>query len=92
MEDEFKKAKNLMGTTGAGFENEHAIAEGSNAIQNKWDEVNQFCPWFYRMRNMVIDRFDDIKAAITNSETDIMLNAQQSGDKQSGNKQSDNIQ
>ena len=37
----------------------------------KWHEVRIVCPWFYRMKNIMDDRFDDIGAAITNSGEDI---------------------
>ena len=40
---------------------------------DKWHEVRVLCPWFYRMKNLVDDRFDDIGAAITNSGEDIDL-------------------
>ena len=36
-------------------------------IMDKWHEVRVLCPWFYRMKLLVDDRFDDIGAAITNS-------------------------
>lgn len=36
-----------------------------------WKEVELFCPWFYYMKNMVEDRFDDIDTAITNSRGEI---------------------
>ena len=44
-------------------------------IRTKWEEVKEMCPWFYRMRDMVGDRFDDIGAAITNSDADVTLEA-----------------
>lgn len=37
------------------------------------EEVKLFCLWFYLMKNMVEDRFDDISAAITNSGGEIEL-------------------
>lgn len=40
-------------------------------IMDKWHKVRILCLWFYRMKNLVDDRFDDIEAAITNSGEDI---------------------
>lgn len=39
------------------------------------------------MKNIVIDKFDDIGAAITNNETNILLDARQNSNRQSGNRQ-----
>ena len=37
--------------------------------------------WYYRMKKLVEDRFDDIGAAITNRETDVLLSDRQSGNR-----------
>lgn len=68
------KSKQTLGITGAGRVNED-IWEGNNKISNKSDEVKQICPWFFKLRDMVEDRFDDVGAAITSSETDVLLDA-----------------
>ncbi len=41
------------------------------SIQKK---VELFCSWFYCMKNIVEDRFDDINIAITNNRREIELN------------------
>lgn len=70
LEKGWKKAKVALTVTGAGLPHEDDIHEGSY-IMDKWHEVRVVCPWFYRMKNLVDDRFDDIGAAITNSGEDI---------------------
>lgn len=40
-------------------------------LMSIWKEVELFYLWFYRMKNMVKDRFDDIGAAITNNRGEI---------------------
>lgn len=72
LEKGWKKAKETLGVTGAGLPHEDGIHEGSY-IMDKWHEVRVFCPWFYRMKLLVDDRFDYIGAAITNSGEDIDL-------------------
>lgn len=37
--------------------------------------------WYYRMKKLVEDRFDDIRAAITNGETDVLLIDRKSSNK-----------
>ncbi len=70
MEKGWKKAKITLTLTGAGLPHEDDIHEGSY-IMDKWHEVRVLCPWFYQMKNLVDDRFDDIGAAIINSGEDI---------------------
>ena len=40
---------------------------------DKWHKVWILCPWFYQMKHLVDDRFDNIGAGITNSGQDIDL-------------------
>lgn len=56
----------------SGLLHEGKIREDSE-LMSIWKEVEQFCPWFYRMKNMVKDKFDDIGAAITNIGGEIEL-------------------
>ncbi len=42
-------------------------------IMDKWHEVRVLWPWFYQMKNLVDNRFDNIGAAITNSGEDINI-------------------
>ena len=81
MEKTWKNAKITLGITGAGLPNEDSIWDGPNEIRTKWEEVQEICPWFFRMKELVGDRFDDIGAAISNSEMDVTLNTAQSGDR-----------
>ena len=67
-----EKSERDVGCTGAGLPHEDDIHEGSY-IMDKWHEVRILCPWFYRIKYLVDDRFDDIGAAITNSGEDIDL-------------------
>ncbi|MCJ1469693.1 hypothetical protein MMC07_008329 [Pseudocyphellaria aurata] len=80
LEKSWKKAKDTLGVTGAGLPDEDAIGN-EGPVRDKWEEVKDICPWFFRMRDMVEDRFDDFGAAITNSETDAILDATQRGDR-----------
>lgn len=75
--------------TGVGLPNEEAIWDGPNEIRDKWAQVKDICPWFYKMRDMIEDRFDDIGAAITNSRRDIALDAIQDGDRRRKEKESE---
>lgn len=68
----FKTAKEMLRVTGSGLLHEGEIREDTE-LMSIWKEVEQFCPWFYRMKSMVEDRFDDIGAAITNSGGEIEL-------------------
>lgn len=77
--DQVERAKETLRITGAGLPNEDAIWDEPDTIQNKWEEVKKVCPWFYRMRDMVEDRFDDIGAAIANSESDVHQSGGQRG-------------
>ncbi len=70
MEKGWKKAKITLTVTGAGLPHKDDIYEGLY-IMDKWHKVRVLYPWFYRMKNLVDDQFDDIEAAITNSEKDI---------------------
>lgn len=72
LEKGFKIAKDMLRVTGSGLLHEGEIRNDSE-LMSIWKEVEQFCPWFYRMKNMVEDRFDDIGAAITNSGGEIEL-------------------
>ena len=72
LEKGWKKAKETLGVTGAGLTHKDDIYEGSY-IMDKWHEVRILCPWFYQMKHLVDNRFDNIGAAITNSSQDINL-------------------
>lgn len=72
LEKGFKTAKEMLRVTGSGLLHEGEIREDTE-LMSIWKEVKLFCPWFYRMKNMVEDRFDDIGAAITNSGGEIEL-------------------
>lgn len=85
LEKNWKEAKETLGVTGAGLPNEEAIWNASCPIRDKWNEIKEICPWFNRMRDMVEGRFDDVGAAITKSETDVILEAAQGGDRKSHN-------
>ena len=61
-----------MGITSAGLSHKDDIHEGSY-IMDKQHEVQILCPWFYRIKLLVDNWFDDIGAAITNSGKDIDL-------------------
>ena len=50
---------------------------------DEWHEVRMVCPWFYRMKNLVGDRFDEIGAAITNSGEDIEIDVMNTNQKTS---------
>lgn len=43
-------------------------------IINKWHKLRVICPWFYHMKNLVDNWFDDIWAAITNCGKDMDIN------------------
>lgn len=75
-----KRGKETLGVTGAGLPHEDDIHEGSY-IMDKWHNVWILCPWFYQMKHLVDDRFDDIGAAITNSGEDIDLDAMNTNQK-----------
>lgn len=81
LEKSWKAAKETLGVTGAGLLNKKAIWNGPNEIRDKWTQVKEVCPWFYKMRDMVENRFDDVGAAITNSKRDVALDAIQNGDR-----------
>lgn len=81
LEKSWRAAKETLGIIGAGLPNEELIGDGPYIIRTKWEEVKEMCPWFYRMRDMVGDRFDDIGAAITDSDGDVTLDPIQSGDR-----------
>lgn len=49
------------------------IDKGLN-IMNKWYKVKVIYPWFYRMKNLLDNYFDDIRTTITNREKDININ------------------
>lgn len=72
LEKGFKEARENLGITGGGLPNEDAIwPEGE--VRDKWEQVKITCPWYFRMKALVEDRFDDIGAAITNSGEGIDL-------------------
>ena len=70
LEKGFKEARTNLGVTGGGLPNEDAIWQ-EGEIRDKWEEVKLTCPWYFRMKVLVEDRFDDIGAAITNSGEEI---------------------
>lgn len=72
LEKGFKTTKEMLRVTSSGLLHEGEIHEDTE-LMSIWKEVEQFCPWFYRMKSMVEDRFDDIGAAITNSGGEIEL-------------------
>lgn len=72
LEKGFKTAKEMLRVTGLGLLHEGEIREDTE-LMSIWKEVEQFCSWFYRMKSMVEDRFDDIGVAITNSGGEIEL-------------------
>lgn len=80
LETTWKKAKETLGITGAALRNEDFICDGSYETQEKWDEVKQICPWFFKMRDM-IDGFVDERAAITENEREVSLDPVQSRDR-----------
>ena len=72
LEKGFKEAWENLGITGGGLPNEDAIwPEGE--VWDKWEQVKITCPWYFRMKALVEDRFDDIGAAIINSREGIDL-------------------
>ncbi len=66
--------------TGAGLSHKNAIQEGSNII-DKWHVLRYIFLWFYQMKNLVDDRFDDIGAAMTNSGKNVDLDVMNSNRK-----------
>ncbi|MCJ1422839.1 hypothetical protein MMC29_000719 [Sticta canariensis] len=81
LETTWKKAKETLGITIAGLPNEDSIYDRSYETQEKWDEVKQICPWFFKMRDMVEDGFADERTAITESETEVSLDPVESRDR-----------
>ena len=63
LEKGFKEARENLGITGGGLPNEDAI----------WEQVKVTCPWYFRIKALVEDTFDDIGVAITNSGEGIDL-------------------
>ena len=55
LEKGFKVAKDMLRVTGSGLLHEGKIREDSE-LMSIWKEVEQFCPWFHHMKNMVEDR------------------------------------
>lgn len=51
----------MLRITGSRLIHEGEIREDTE-LMSIWKEVEQFCPWFYLMKNMVEDRFDHIGA------------------------------
>ena len=90
LEKGFKTAKDMLRVTGSGLLHEGEIREDTE-LMSIWKEVELCCPWFYRMKNMVEDRFDDIGAAITNSggeiEVDLMGKRKSATPNEAGNPQ-----
>ncbi|MCJ1344479.1 hypothetical protein MMC31_002682 [Peltigera leucophlebia] len=70
LEKRWKKAKVTLIVTGAGLPYEDDIHKGLY-IMNKWHKVRVVYPWFYRIKNLVDNCFEDIGAVITNSGKDI---------------------
>lgn len=72
LEKEFKTAKEMLRVTSSELLHKGEVCEDTE-LMSIWKEVELFCPWFYHMKNMVEDGFDDIGAAITNSRGEIEL-------------------
>ena len=90
LEKGFKTTKDMLRVTGSGLLHKGEIREDTE-LMCIWKEVELFCPWFYCMKNIVEDRFDDIGAAITNSgreiEIDLMEKQKSATPNKAGNPQ-----
>lgn len=73
LEKSEKKAKETLDVTGAKLPHENNIHKNSYIMDN-WHEARIFYSWFYQIKYLVADQFDDISAAIINSDQDIDLN------------------
>ena len=77
----WKNAKETLRVTDAGLVYENKIWPRENEICSKWKEVKEVFLWYYRIKKLVEDRFDDVGAAITNRKTDVLLSDRQSDNK-----------
>lgn len=72
LEKGFKEAQENLEITGGGFPNEDAIWP-KGEVWDKWEQVKITCPWYFCMKALVENRFNDIGTAITNSGENIDL-------------------
>lgn len=89
LERTWKNAKETLGIIGASLPSEEYILDGPNELRIRWNDVKQTCPWFFKMRDMVEHRIDDTGGTITNSETDVFLDATHSGSRRRRDEESD---
>ena len=63
----YKKAKEKLGVTGGGTITEEDVNRPDHQLYDTWKEVKKTCPFFWKMRELTSERFDDVPEAITNS-------------------------
>lgn len=70
----------MLGITSVGLSHENNIYK-NNYIIDKWYKIRVLCLWFYRIKLLVDNQFDDIGAIIINSEEDIDLDVMNTNQK-----------
>lgn len=70
IESAYKKAKQELGVTGAGLLTENEIWPNSE-LSDKWHQIKATCPYFYRLRDLLGERFNVSDHCITNSAQDL---------------------
>ena len=67
-----KRQKKILVVIGTGLSHKDNIYKSSYII-NKWYEVQILYLWFYQIKHLVNDWFDNISVGITNNGEDIDL-------------------